>query len=68
MATLTLNRPEKKNSLSPELVNILSQTLAELSADDAIRAVVIRGAGDKGKPGISRGIRAVYYGNAAAES
>ena len=47
MATLTLNRPEKKNSLSPELVNILSQTLAELSADDAIRAVVLRGAGDK---------------------
>jgi len=45
--TLILNRPEKKNSLSPELVQILSQTLAELSADDAIRAVVIRGAGDK---------------------
>ena len=47
MATLTLNRPEKKNSLSPELVKILSQTFAELSADDTIRAVVIRGAGDK---------------------
>ncbi len=47
MATLTLNRPEKKNSLSPELVKLLSQTLAELSADDTIRAVVIRGAGDK---------------------
>ena len=47
MATLTLNRPEKKNSLSPELVKILSQTFAELSTDDTIRAVVIRGAGDK---------------------
>ena len=47
MATLTLNRPEKKNSLSPELVKILSQTLEELSADDTIRTVVIRGAGDK---------------------
>lgn len=45
-ATLTLNRPEKKNSLSPELVKILSHSLAELSADDSIRAVVIRGAGD----------------------
>ena len=44
--TLILNRPEKKNSLSPELVQILSQTLAELSADDTIRTVVIRGAGD----------------------
>ena len=47
MATITLNRPEKKNSLSPELVKILLQTLEELSADDTIRALVIRGAGDK---------------------
>ena len=47
MAILTLNRPEKKNSLSPELVQILLQTLEELSVDDTIRTVVIRGAGDK---------------------
>jgi enoyl-CoA hydratase/carnithine racemase len=47
VCTLTLNRPEKKNSLSPELVKILLQTLEELSADDTIRTVVIRGAGDK---------------------
>ena len=45
--TLILNRPEKKNSLTPELVKILLQTLAEFSLDDTIRAVVIRGAGDK---------------------
>ncbi len=45
--TLTLNRPEKKNSLNPELVQILLQTLEELSTDETIRAVVIRGAGDK---------------------
>ena len=47
IATLTLNRPEKKNSLSPELVKVLLQTLEELSADDTIRTVVIRGACDK---------------------
>jgi len=47
VCTLTLNRPEKKNSLSPELVKILLQTLEELSANDTIRTVVIRGAGDK---------------------
>ena len=47
MATLTLNRPEKKNSLSPELVKILLQSVEELSADDTIRTLVIRGAGDK---------------------
>ncbi len=45
--TLTLNRPEKKNSLNPELVQILLQTLEELSTDETIRAVVIRGEGDK---------------------
>ena len=37
----------KKNSLTPELVKILLQTLKELSLDDTIRTVVIRGAGDK---------------------
>lgn len=45
--TLILNRPEKKNSLSPQLVNLLSQSLKELSADDSVRAVVIRGSGDQ---------------------
>jgi enoyl-CoA hydratase/carnithine racemase len=47
VCTLVLNRPEKKNSLSPQLVTLLLQTLEELSCDDSIRAVVIRGAGDK---------------------
>lgn len=46
VATLTINRPEKKNSLSPELVDLLLQTLQELSSDDTIRTVVIRGEGD----------------------
>ena len=45
--TLILNRPEKKNSLTPELVKILLQTLEELSTEETIRTVVIRGAGDK---------------------
>lgn len=47
VCTLILNRPEKKNSLSPELVTLLLQTLEELSADDAVRVVVLRGAGEK---------------------
>ena len=46
VATLTLNRPEKKNSLSPGLVDLLLQTFQELSSDDTIRTVVIRGEGD----------------------
>ncbi len=46
VCTLTLNRPEKKNSLSPELVQTLLVKLEELATDDAIRAVVITGFGD----------------------
>lgn len=45
--TLVLNRPEKKNSLSPELVQLLLQTFQELAADDSIRALVIKGFGGK---------------------
>jgi enoyl-CoA hydratase len=47
IVTLILNRPEKKNSLSPELVNLLLQTLKGLSADDSVRTIVIRGSGDQ---------------------
>lgn len=46
VATLTLNRPAKKNSLSPELIQLLLDTLAELAVDDHIRALVIRGCGE----------------------
>jgi enoyl-CoA hydratase/carnithine racemase len=44
---LILNRPEKKNSLSPELVRLLLQSLQELSEDASVRAVVVRGAGNE---------------------
>jgi len=47
VCTLTLNRPEKKNSLSPELVEILLKTFEDLAADDTVRAVIIRGIGDQ---------------------
>ena len=47
VCTLILNRPEKKNSLSPELVAILLKTFEDLAADDTVRTVVIRGFGDQ---------------------
>jgi len=47
ICTLTLNRPEKNNSLSLELVELLRSTLKELAEDDGVRAVILRGAGDK---------------------
>ena len=45
ICTLTLNRPEKKNSLSLEAVELLGSTLKELAKDNGLRAVVLRGAG-----------------------
>ena len=47
ICTLTLSRPEKKNSLSLDLVELLGSTLKELAEDDGVRAVILRGAGDK---------------------
>lgn len=43
--TLTLNRPEKRNALNDGLVAALKAALKEADMDDAVRAVVIRGAG-----------------------
>ena len=45
VATLVLNRPAKKNSMSPDLVVLLLTKLQELARDKNVRAVVIRGAG-----------------------
>lgn len=43
--TLTLNRPEKSNSLHPDLVKKLSDDLKAVEADAGISAVIITGAG-----------------------
>jgi len=45
VATLTLNRPEKRNALNQALVQALKDTLARVAADDDVRVVAIRGAG-----------------------
>ncbi len=44
-ATVMLNRPEVHNAFDPDMVRALTATLADIAADDAIRAVVIAGAG-----------------------
>ncbi len=45
VATITLNRPDKRNALSNELTPALRQTLLNVDADPAVRCVVITGAG-----------------------
>lgn len=41
IATLTLNRPEKFNALSYELMDLIQNQLDELAADNLIRVVVV---------------------------
>lgn len=45
VATLRLNRPEKRNALNPEMVRGLTDALRALHADDGVRAVVLTGGG-----------------------
>ena len=45
VAVLTLNRPEKRNALNDNLINLLKNALREADADNNLRAVVINGAG-----------------------
>ena len=45
VATLLLNRPEKRNALNAALVEALLAALEHTAADPAVRVVVVRGAG-----------------------
>jgi enoyl-CoA hydratase/carnithine racemase len=47
VSVLTMNRPEARNALDPELIDALKGTLAAAVEDDAVRAVVLTGAGDR---------------------
>jgi 2-(1,2-epoxy-1,2-dihydrophenyl)acetyl-CoA isomerase len=44
--TLRLNRPEKKNALSNELIEALVRGFEEAASDDAVRVVALTGAGN----------------------
>lgn len=43
--TLTLNRPDKRNALSSELIELLHQSLEQADLDAKVRVVLLRGAG-----------------------
>jgi enoyl-CoA hydratase/carnithine racemase len=47
VGTLTINRPEKRNSLSPEILIQLHQALEDFAQEDEVRTVVVRGIGDQ---------------------
>ena len=45
VATITLNRPERLNAMNNRAVKALSSSYAALDADDAVRVIVLTGAG-----------------------
>src|SRR6476661_6510195 len=45
VALLTLNRPETRNCLSEDMIAALHAAIAEIGGSDAVRAIVITGAG-----------------------
>ncbi len=47
VAVITLNRPEARNSLSPEVLVRLWDAWQQVESDDQIRVAIITGAGDK---------------------
>lgn len=47
LAILQLNRPEKHNALSRQVIEELTTLFAELSADQDLRTIILTGAGEK---------------------
>ncbi len=45
IATITLNRPNQMNAISPDLERELHEALDEAAADDAVRTIILTGAG-----------------------
>jgi methylglutaconyl-CoA hydratase len=46
IATITLNRPEKKNALSAELVSQLTDTILEAADDDLVKVIILKANGN----------------------
>jgi enoyl-CoA hydratase len=47
IAVVTLNRAEKLNALTPEMLDQLEQAAAQIEADTSLRSVVLTGAGER---------------------
>jgi enoyl-CoA hydratase len=46
IATITLNRPEKFNTLRPSLLNDLDDALRQANTDNDVKVIILEGAGD----------------------
>ncbi len=45
VVTLTLNRPEARNALSPELIDALDQAVTAVESDETVRVMILAGEG-----------------------
>ena len=63
IALVTLNRPEARNAISPEVSQTMAGLLDEIEADAAMRAVVLTGAGEVFSAGAD--LKVVAQGGAA---
>ena len=59
IGVLTLNRPQKKNAMNPQLHEDMTAALEELRYDDAVRVLIITGAGDTFCAGMD--LKEVFY-------
>ena len=62
IATITLNRPDRLNTLVPQLVDELERALVEIEKDEAVRCLVVTGAGEKA---FSAGADVTAFGDVA---
>ena len=70
VAVLTMNRPERRNALSTELLDRLAEGFTRFDEDDSARVAILTGAGDKAfsaggdlKEFAERGLRSVHDAN-----
>ena len=58
VATITINRPEKLNAMTPEMASALVEAVDGFNRDDDVRCVILTGAGDK-KINVIKEVRAI---------
>lgn len=46
IATITINRPEKRNALNPQLISELTEAFIDASEDDLVKVIILKANGD----------------------
>ena len=68
IATLTLERPERLNAFTPAMGRSLRTALAHCAADDAVRVIIVTGAGRGFCAGADMGVLQQIQAGAAARA